>query len=73
MENPIDLAAFVFGITEVIKRMLPDSVKDKVTPLLAVLVGGGANVYLSGYAPETLVYGFAMGLAYTGLYKVVKS
>jgi len=66
----VELAAFVAGITEVIKSL---GVPSKFCPLIAILVGGVANVCLVGnYEPETVVYGLSIGLVTTGLHKVVK-
>jgi hypothetical protein len=68
----VELGALVFGITEVLKGLCPEKYVSKVMPLVAVLIGGAANVYLLGYSPEILLAGFMFGLAATGLYKTVK-
>ncbi len=68
----VELGALVFGLTEVLKGLCPDKYKSKIMPLVAVLIGGAANVYLLGYAPEILLQGFMWGLVASGLYKTVK-
>lgn len=80
----IELSALIFGLTEALKRFLvftaskfkisinEDEFRQYIAPLLAVLIGGGANIYLYGYSPENLVYGLTLGLAATGLYAAVK-
>jgi hypothetical protein len=75
MENTqfFELGAVVFGLTEVVKGLLPEKYKASVAPLCAVLLGAGMNVYLNGYSEENVVYGLTLGLAATGLYKAVKS
>jgi hypothetical protein len=37
-----------------------------------VLLGGFGNVYLNGYSPENVMYGLALGLAASGLYKAAQ-
>lgn len=77
MENStsdlLELGAIVFGLTEIFKEFVPQKYRAKITPLIAVILGGGANVYLLGYSPENLLYGLALGLAATGMYKAVKN
>jgi len=68
----VELGALVFGVTEVIKRSLPESWQSKVAPVLAVVLGAVFNVYLMGYSPEIVAQGLMYGLAATGLYKAVK-
>lgn len=68
-----ELGAVVFGLTEVVKGLLPAAYRANVAPLCAVLLGAGMNVYLNGYSEENVVYGLTLGLATTGLYKAVKS
>ncbi len=68
-----ELGAIIFGLTEVIKEFIPAKIRSKVTPLIAILIGGGANVYLNGYSPENVIYGLALGLAASGMYKAVRN
>ncbi len=68
-----ELGAIIFGLTEVTKEFIPSAYRKKLTPLVALIIGGGANVYLHGYSPENVIYGLALGLAASGLYKAVQS
>jgi|TARA_Y100000310_G_scaffold118355_1_gene117238 uncharacterized membrane protein YedE/YeeE len=72
MESLVELGALVFGLTEVLKGFCPEKHRKVVAPLLAVVLGGLANVYLLGYSPEALVLGLTYGLAAAGLYNVAK-
>lgn len=68
------LGAVVFGLTEIIKNFMPDKPwRKKITPVIAIVIGGGMNILLNGYTPENLVYGLALGLAATGLYKAAQN
>lgn len=75
----IQLGAVVVGATEVVKKLLEAipflsmKVCDALVPLVAVLIGGGVNIYLVGYSPENLIVGLILGLSASGLYKVAKS
>jgi hypothetical protein len=64
----LELGGVIFGLTEMIKRLLPEKLQSKLAPLVAVLVGGGMNVYMYGYSAENVVYGLMLGLAASGLY-----
>lgn len=68
----VELGALVVGVTEVLKRSLPESWQDKVAPVLAVVLGAVFNVYLLGYSPEIVAQGLMYGLAATGIYKSIK-
>lgn len=68
-----ELAAIVFGLTEIFKEFIPRKFRRKATPLLAILLGGLGNIYLMGYSPQNLVYGLALGLAASGLYKAARN
>ncbi len=68
-----ELGAIIFGLTEVIKELLPAKLRAKLTPLIAIAIGGSANVYLNGYSPENVIYGLALGLAASGMYKAVRN
>ncbi len=68
-----ELGAVVFGLTEVVKALIPEKYRMNIAPLVAVLLGAGMNVYLNGYSEENVVYGLTLGLAATGLYKVVRN
>ena len=67
-----ELATIVFGLTEIIKDFIPRKYRRKMTPLLALALGGLGNVYLMGYSPRNLVYGLALGLAASGVYKAAR-
>lgn len=69
----LELGAIVFGLTEVIKTLLPKEYQRALAPLISVLLGAIGNIYLNGYSPENLVFGLAMGLAATGLYKAARN
>ena len=64
--------AAVLGLTQVLKKLIPEKYASKLTPLLAVFVGAGANVYLVGYSPENLFVGVVFGLMASGLYDLRK-
>lgn len=66
----LEWAAVVFGLTEVLKRLVPTKYRDTFAPLLAVVVGASSYSYMYGYSPENVVYGLILGLAATGLYKI---
>lgn len=68
-----ELGAIIFGLTEVFKEFVPKEYRKKVTPLISLIIGSGANIYLHGYTPENVVYGLALGLAASGLYKAFRS
>ena len=68
----LEVGALVWGVTEAIKKTLPESWSGKAAPVLAVLLGGLFNVYLMGYSPEVLAQGLMYGLAATGIYKSIK-
>lgn len=68
-----ELGAIIFGLTEVFKEFIPKKFRSKVTPVIAIAIGGGANVYLNGYTPENVIYGLALGLAASGMYKAVRN
>jgi hypothetical protein len=67
----LELGALTVGLTEVLKNLIPDKHKARLTPLLAVVLGGVANVYLNAWStePEIVLYGLALGLSATGLYR----
>lgn len=67
----IEHGALVFGLTEMLKMVIPKGYVSKITPILAVVVGVGTHVYLSGYTPENAAYGAVLGLTAAGLYKAV--
>ena len=68
----VELGALVFGVTEMLKSLVPAKYSAWGIPLLAVLIGAAANVYLKGYSPELVVEGLVLGLSATGLYAAVK-
>lgn len=66
----LESGMLILGLTEVIKRLLPERFWHRLAPLVAVLIGGLTHVYFYGYSPETVLYGLALGLSVTGLYKM---
>ena len=67
-----EVGALVWGVTEAIKRSLPEGWGKKAAPVLAILLGAAFNVYLMGYSPEIVAQGLMYGLAATGIYKSLK-
>lgn len=66
----IEMGALVFGLTEVLKALVPVKYRDRVAPTLAVLTGALSYTYMYGYSPENVTYGLVLGLAASGLYKI---
>ena len=67
-----ELGAIVFGLTEVIKVFIPKKYRSRIAPVISLMLGGVGNVYLNGYTPENVMYGLALGLAASGLYKAAQ-
>lgn len=74
METLFELGAIIIGLTEMLKQLVPDRYRAKLMPLVSVLMGATANSYLNGWSsePEIILYGLALGLTATGLYKTIK-
>lgn len=64
------MAALVFGLTEVLKALIPLKYRNAVAPTIAVTVGALSYSYMYGYSPENVMYGLILGLAASGLYKI---
>ena len=67
----LESGALIIGVVEILKEFVPYKVRDKVAPLLAILLGGVFYVYLIGYSEENVLTGLMYGLASTGAYKFV--
>ena len=66
----IEMSAFIAGITEIIKSL---GIPSKYIPLVAIACGGLVNMYFNmSYDPETVIYGMAIGMMVTGVYKAIK-
>ncbi len=50
----LEQGALVFGLTEMLKLLMPSKYISKLAPLTAVLVGVGSHLYLFGYSPENV-------------------
>jgi len=68
MEN-IQLAALVMGLTELVKGL---GIPAKFCSLVSLVFAVALNIYIQGdLLVPTVLEGLAVGLAVTGLYKVV--
>ncbi|MCP3684636.1 MAG: hypothetical protein GY861_18370 [bacterium] len=66
----IDVAAFVLGITQVVKDL--GYIPNKFLPLVAIVVGAVANPVILARISDPMAYveGVAIGLGTTGVYSV---
>lgn len=69
----LESGILIFGLTEVIKRLLPKPWWKKIAPLTAVIIGSILHVYYYGYSPENVIYGAILGLSATGIYKIASN
>lgn len=68
--EPLMLLAVV-GLTQMVKKA--EIVSNRILPIVAALIGGLSNVYLTGaYSdPNVVIIGVIAGLATAGVYDVV--
>jgi len=70
----VEVSALILGLTQIFKGFIPESWRDRVMPVIAVLLGVFANCYIVGdYASMTVTNGLVYGLMVTGLYKIPKN
>ena len=67
------MMAVVVGVTEVIKRLLPDTLKSRLAPLISLLLGFGVSWLVYGFSKDSVVVGAIIGLTGSGLYSGAKS
>lgn len=67
----IIMIPIISGITEVIKRFIPENLALKYTPVLSVVVAEGLSLLILGANRQGIVTGLIMGLSASGLYSTV--
>jgi hypothetical protein len=67
----IVLIPVVAGLTELIKRLLPDAIALKWTPVLSLIIAIALSMAAIGLAFPAIFTGIVIGLSASGLYSTV--
>lgn len=67
------LTAITIGLTEVVKRLLPASLKSRLTPVIALIFAVALSVGSAGFNFTSILIGLVIGLSSVGLYGGTKS
>jgi hypothetical protein len=71
--NAILLIPIILGITEIVKRLLSESVATKWAPIISLIIAIVSAVMVIGVTRQALVAGVVMGLSASGLWSSLKS
>lgn len=67
------LIPLTLGITEIVKKFLPNEVVGKYAPLISLAAGLGSGLLTIGLTKEGALTGIVIGLTASGLFSGAKS
>jgi len=65
------LIPITLGITEIVKRVLPESILLKWTPLISMAIGVLSSMLVVGVTKNGILVGIIVGLSASGLWSTV--